>query len=88
MISEGPHSALAAALVAGAMVIIAAGGIVTLLAGWYGLLIVAFGLIDLATIPFVLRAISGSRGGSATGEPEPSAGEAADPDYNPYARED
>jgi hypothetical protein len=59
--------------------------------GW---LAVGFGILDLATIPFVMRAIGRSR----RTEPPPATAAPAeeaqpetpdqDPSYNPYARED
>ena len=55
-----------------------------------GIIVAAFGVVDLLTIPLVLRVVARNRGGaqapgSAPGEPAP-----VEPDrsYNPYARED
>ena len=50
-----------------------------------GIAVAAFGVIDLLTIPLVLRMIARNRAGS--GAPP---GTPAEPDrtYNPYARED
>ncbi len=50
-----------------------------------GIAVAAFGVIDLLTIPLVLRMIARNRAGSSGPAPTP-----AEPDrtYNPYARED
>ena len=69
------------------LAIIAAGGAVAAFGDTTtGLLIAAVGLVDLLTVPFVLRRIGASRGKAPAG-PE-AADPTADPDYNPYARED
>jgi Na+/H+-translocating membrane pyrophosphatase len=66
--------ALRLGLPLGSIVIIAMGLAVALSAGsWTGWVIVAIGLIDLASIPFVLRAVGARRSRSPA---------------NPYARED
>ena len=50
-----------------------------------GIAVAAFGVVDLLTIPLVLRMIARNRAGSSAPTPAP-----AEPDrtYNPYARED
>ena len=50
-----------------------------------GIAVAAFGVIDLLTIPLVLRMIARNRAGSSA-----PPGTPAEPDrtYNPYARED
>jgi len=88
---------LMVALASGSLLIVVIGLAVALAGQWFGFLIAAFGVLDAATIPFVLRAVGSrrTRSGSASTEregagnteaaaPDPTA----DPSYNPYARED
>ena len=75
------------ALASGAFAIVVIGLAVALAGQWFGWPIAAFGVLDAASIPFVLRAVGSRRSASLPGErsgPDP----AADPSYNPYARED
>jgi hypothetical protein len=67
------------ALLAGSLLLIGIGLALALTGAWFGWVIAAFGVIDAATIPFVARFI-----GRGTDRAQPPA----DPDYNPYARED
>ena len=55
-----------------------------------GIVVAAFGVVDLLTIPFVLRMVARNRAGSAGSSASPAEGTPAEPDrtYNPYARED
>ena len=90
------------ALASGSFAIIVVGLAVALAGQWFGWLIAAFGALDAASIPFVLRAIGSRRSrasGDLTGEATASVEERPDPDstaadpttsssYNPYARED
>ena len=66
--------------IAGAGVWLALGG-----SGW-GWIIVAFGLLDLATIPFVLRTVARKSGATETAES--GSDPIVHPTGNPYARED
>ena len=52
-----------------------------------GIIIAAVGVVDLAAAPLVLRAIGRARTVDSGSTPPP-ADPAADPSYNPYARED
>jgi hypothetical protein len=75
------------ALPLSSLAIIAAGGVVAASGDTTtGLLIAAVGMVDLLTVPFVLRWIGASRG-RAPGDPQ-ATDPTEDPDYNPYARED
>jgi membrane protein implicated in regulation of membrane protease activity len=81
------------ALVSGSMVIVGLGLAVVLSGESFGWAIVAFGVLDLATVPFVARRVAGARTQTAerptTAESEgPVTEPTADPSYNPYARED
>ncbi len=55
-----------------------------------GIVVAAFGVVDLLTIPFVLRLVARNRVGTAAPASAPAEGTPAEPDrtYNPYARED
>jgi hypothetical protein len=92
--SEDRAKLLRIALVGGALLIVAVGVAIALAGGWFGWVIAAFGVIDLATSRFVLAAIEARRHGATAKPAEPPAGTAApgdptaDPSYNPYARED
>lgn len=90
--SMNPRTTLRIALLAGALGIIGAGLIVALSGSAFGWAIAAFGVVDLVTIPIILRAVSGKRtpAGPAAADPEAPPAEPAetDPSYNPYARED
>ena len=50
-----------------------------------GIAVAAFGVIDLLTIPLVLRMIARNRAGSGAPTSTPAGPDRA---YNPYARED
>ena len=84
-------------LASGSLLIVGIGLAVALADQWFGWLIAAFGVLDAAAIPFVLRAVGSRRtgfDGTSIGRGEAGAAEAAapdrtaDPSYNPYARED
>lgn len=87
------------ALVAGALILIVVGAVIALTGSAFGWAIAAVGLVDLVTVPLVMRAIERSQrkleleaaaqGTALVDEPErPAADPTADPTYNPYARED
>ena len=87
-----PPPVLRLALLVGATLMIVAGvGIYLILEEpLVGLVIAAVGVLDLLTVPLVMRSIGRRSGSSPTaapadGEPEPAG---SDPSYNPYARED
>ena len=69
-------------------VVIIAIGAATAIAGnaTLGIVIAAVGVIDLATVPLVLRRVGQPRATKSPSSSSPDA--AADPSYNPYARED
>ena len=81
-------------IVGGALVTIGIGLFIAFTIGWYGWAVVAFGLLDLAAMPFWLGRMGAAgrqaeRDAIATGDADPASAEApADPAYNPYARED
>jgi uncharacterized membrane protein len=86
-------------LVTGALILIAIGVFVALTGSTLGWAIAAFGVVDLLTVPLVMRMIERSQrkialevaaqGTTPDEEPEPPAADpTADPTYNPYARED
>jgi hypothetical protein len=91
--NEDRAKLLRTVLVGGALLIVTVGLAIALTGSWFGWVIAAFGVIDLATSRFVLAAIEARRGGSRAPAAPPSARppdaeQAADPSYNPYARED
>jgi hypothetical protein len=65
------------ALVLGALLTIGVGVYLGFGGQWFGWLLAGFGLLDLASVPFLVRRIEGQR-----------TVDGPDPDYNPYARED
>lgn len=91
-----PRDVLKLALPLGALAIIAVGAVMLAagesVAGWA---LVGFGVIDLLSVPLVLKMV---KTGPTASEPGPEPLEtavpteppdpAADPSYNPYARED
>lgn len=85
------RAALRPALLAGALLLIAAGvGIYLAVDEAVGVVIAVLGVFDLLTVPLVLRL--GNRGSAPAHPPaepgaEPPSAE-PDPTYNPYARED
>jgi hypothetical protein len=85
--AEQRAKVLTVALVSGSLLIIGIGLVAVLAGQWFGFLIAAFGVIDAATIPFVLRAVESRRSSSSpNGQPAPDS--SLDPSHNPYARED
>lgn len=86
------RTTLRIALLAGSLAIIAVGVVIALSGSAYGWAIAAFGVVDLVTIPLVLRSVSGDRSPAGPAEADPDAPPAEppeeDPSYNPYARED
>lgn len=86
------------ALVTGALILIVVGAVIALTGSAFGWAIAAVGVVDLVTIPLVMRTIERSQrkieleaaaqGTAPVEEPEPAADPIADPTYNPYARED
>jgi hypothetical protein len=78
---------LRSALIGGALITIAVGVVVYLAVDeTLGLVLAGIGLVDLVTVPFVVGLMARNRQSSGTA-PEPPPAE-ADPNYNPYARED
>ena len=86
-------------LVAGALILIVVGALIALAGSAFGWAIAAVGVVDLLTVPLVVRMIERSQrkieleaaaqGTAPVEEPEsPAADPTADPTYNPYARED
>lgn len=95
MADEQRDKVLMVTLASGSLLIVGIGLAVALAGQWWGLLIAAFGVLDAATIPFVLRAVGSRRapdraaeGEGAVQEAGSAEAESADPAYNPYARED
>ena len=87
--SEDRSKLLRVALLAGSFLIIGVGVAIALAGGWFGWMIAAFGVIDLATSQFVFAWIEARRKRSRPPAESPGdADTAADPSYNPYARED
>ena len=91
--SEDQRKVLTVALGAGSVAIVVAGLAIALAGSGFGWLIVAFGVLDLAALPLILRRVGGRRGPSADSPVEPPGEEAMpsappDPAHNPYARED
>ncbi len=88
-----PKGVLRPALLAGALFMIGIGVYLILSGSNTGFILAGVGVVDLLTIPFTLRMIdrgSANRTGDPTTpevSPEP-IDPAADPSYNPYARED
>jgi len=73
------------------LVVIGLGGALVYLGSDFGWFLVGFGVLDLLTMPLVLRKIShGSTDPGARESDDPAApiDPTADPSYNPYARED
>ena len=80
-------AALRWALPLGSVVIIAVGAAIAVSGSTtVGIIIAAVGLVDLATVPFILRRAGNARTTERAPLSTPDA--AADPSYNPYARED
>lgn len=85
-------------VVVGALVTIAVGVFIALTIGWYGWVIAAVGLLDLAATPLWIgrlgttskeaERVAVSTEDAGVGPAETSAEPTADPSYNPYARED
>jgi hypothetical protein len=86
----GPPQLLRIALLATSLVVIGLGGALLYSGSDVGWFLIGFGILDLLTMPLVLRTITRGRQGSETRPSDPSApiDPAADPSYNPYARED
>lgn len=87
------------ALITGALILMVVGAVIALTGSAFGWAIAAVGVVDLFTVPLVMRAIERSQrnieleaaahGTTPVDEPErPAADPTADPTYNPYARED
>jgi hypothetical protein len=60
-----------------------------------GIIVAAIGVVDLATVPFILRRVGGAQSSEralsssdAPATDAPATDVPADPSYNPYARED
>ncbi len=86
-------------LVTGALILIVVGAFVALTGSSFGWAIAAVGVVELLTVPLVVRMIERSQrkielevapqGTAPVEEPDsPAVDAAADPTYNPYARED
>ena len=87
----GPQPTLRTALLASSLVVIGLGGALLYSGSDIGWFLIGFGVLDLLTMPFVLRTITrGSRAGGTDEPADPATpiDPTADPSYNPYARED
>jgi hypothetical protein len=92
--SEQRHKILKMSIATGALFIVGAGLYFALGGEVWGWAIVAFGVVELATMPFIMRILDRTHAeitGQAPGvseTPQADASEQPDPSYNPYARED
>ena len=92
---ENRAKTLRVALAASSLVLIVIGLGFALAGAWFGWVLAAFGVIDLAASQFVAALITARRGKarqapgpSEAPSPAPEPDPTVDPSYNPYARED